>query len=122
MAMKPLRPCLHPGCRALTKDGYCSLHRPVPGKDRRPSPRERGYDSRWRRASKAFLKDHPWCAECLRGGRLEAATQVDHIIPHKGDPVLFWDEKNWQGLCRRCHSRKTAREDGGFGNKQRKKG
>jgi hypothetical protein len=22
--------------------------------------------------------------------------ELDHIIPHKGDPVLFWDEKNWQ--------------------------
>jgi 5-methylcytosine-specific restriction protein A len=26
------------------------------------------------------------------------------------DPVLFWDERDWQGLCKRCHDAKTARE------------
>jgi len=47
---------------------------------------------------------------------MERAVVVDHIIPHRGDLALFWDEKNnWQALCHRCHSRKTAREDGGFG-------
>ena len=40
---------------------------------------------------------------------------VDHIIPHKGDKVLFWDRSNWQPLCKTCHDTKTAREDGGFG-------
>jgi 5-methylcytosine-specific restriction protein A len=38
------------------------------------------------------------------------ATVVDHIVPHRGDPVLFWDEANWQGLCKLCHDAKTARE------------
>jgi 5-methylcytosine-specific restriction enzyme A len=35
---------------------------------------------------------------------------VDHITPHKGDRQMFWDRSNWQSLCHRCHSRKTARE------------
>jgi 5-methylcytosine-specific restriction protein A len=43
---------------------------------------------------------------------------VDHIVPHKGDMRLFWDPRNHQGLCERCHNSKTAREDGGFGHKQ----
>lgn len=47
------------------------------------------------------------------------ATEVDHIKPHRGDMVLFWDESNWQGLCRSHHSRKTAGENGGFGNQRR---
>jgi 5-methylcytosine-specific restriction protein A len=38
------------------------------------------------------------------------ATEVDHIIPHKGDMKLFWDSDNWQGLCKSCHSKKTAKE------------
>lgn len=46
---------------------------------------------------------------------VRAATEVDHIIPHRGDQQLFWDTNNWQGLCKPCHSRKTAQEDGGFG-------
>lgn len=31
--------------------------------------------------------------------------------------ALFWDKvNNWMGLCKPCHSKKTATEDGGFGN------
>lgn len=44
-----------------------------------------------------------------------AATVVDHIIPHRGNEELFWDEDNWQGLCKRCHDRKTWREKRGLG-------
>lgn len=77
----------------------------------RPSARARGYDSKWQRESKAFLADHPFCAACD-----SPATVVDHITPHKGDQHLFWDRGNWQPLCTSCHSRKTAREDGGFGH------
>lgn len=32
-----------------------------------------------------------------------AATVVDHIVPHGGDLKLFWDVKNWQPLCKKCH-------------------
>ncbi len=27
--MKPLRPCRHPGCSALTREGYCPKHKPA---------------------------------------------------------------------------------------------
>ena len=40
---------------------------------------------------------------CTAAGRVTMATVVDHIEPHKGDPELFWDEDNWQGLCKPCH-------------------
>ena len=50
---------------------------------------------------------------------LIAATIVDHIVPHKGDLALFYDQTNWQSLCKRHHDIKTAAEDGGFGNKKR---
>lgn len=46
---------------------------------------------------------------------IRAVYAVDHIIPHKGDPELFWDQDNWQSLCKPHHDRKTATEDGGFG-------
>jgi 5-methylcytosine-specific restriction protein A len=32
--------------------------------------------------------------------------------------ALFWDWDNLQGMCRQCHSRKTATHDGGFGHKR----
>ena len=49
------------------------------------------------------------CAECMKQGNLTPATVVDHIIPHRGDMKLFWDESNWQALCESCHNQKTGR-------------
>lgn len=76
----------------------------------RPTAAVRGYDARWRRARLIFLREHPLCAGCAREGRLEGAGVVDHIRPHNGNALLFWDIKNWQPLCKRCHDRKTATE------------
>lgn len=42
---------------------------------------------------------------------LVPATVVDHITPHRGDPILFWDSKNWQPLCKDCHDRFKQREE-----------
>ncbi|MGR3452891.1 HNH endonuclease signature motif containing protein [Pseudooceanicola sp.] len=67
-------------------------------------------DPRWKRASRRHLNRHPLCADCRELGVIEPATDVDHKVPHKGDRTLFWDPENWQSLCHRCHSRKTARE------------
>ena len=69
----------------------------------------RGYNAKWRKARLAYLRLHPLCVSCLAEGRLEPATVVDHIIPHRGDQRLFWDMSNWQPLCRGCHDRKTGR-------------
>lgn len=72
------------------------------------------YGYRWQKARKVFLAEHPLCVYCQRLGRLSAATVVDHIKPHKGDLVLFWDPLNWQSLCKVCHdSAKRAEELGG---------
>lgn len=87
-------------------------------------PRERGrnesgqwlYGRRWRKARALFLSKHPLCLHCQAEGRVTAACEVDHIRPHRGDERLFWDESNWQGLCKPHHSAKTARSDGGFSN------
>ncbi|KEJ97419.1 5-methylcytosine-specific restriction enzyme A [Pseudosulfitobacter pseudonitzschiae] len=57
-----------------------------------------------------FLRRNPLCVDCAELGAVEPATDVDHIIPHKGDRRLFFDRSNWQALCKSCHSRKTARE------------
>ena len=76
----------------------------------RPSAARRGYGARWRRVRAAYLTRHPICVQCEAAGRLEPATVVDHVLPHRGSARLFWDEANWQGLCKRCHDAKTARE------------
>ena len=77
---------------------------------------ERGYGHQWQKARIVFLHKHPICKLCADKGRVCKAEAVDHIIPHKGDRQLFWDRENWMALCIGCHNRKTAKEDGGFGN------
>ena len=110
MPRSPKRPCRYPGCPNLCESGvYCETHAPECSHDHfRGGATTRGYDSRWRRARARFLKAHPLCAECQRQGRLTPAIVVDHILPHRGDERLFWDESNWQPLCKRCHDQKTG--------------
>ena len=69
----------------------------------------RGYNAQWRRVRLAFLRKYPLCVECRKEGRLVPATVVDHIIPHRGDQKLFWDESNWQALCKHHHDAKTGK-------------
>ena len=82
----------------------------------RLSSHERGYGARWKKVRRSYLRSNPLCVECQKMGIIKAARVVDHIKPHKGDMDLFWDEGNWQSLCEPCHNKKTAREDGAFGN------
>ena len=99
--------------------GYCDKHLRSIRKQqdaRRGSAAARGYDARWRKARTLYLSQHPLCATCQRLGRTVAAQVIDHIVPHRGNRDLFWNERNWQALCKRCHDAKTVREDGGFGN------
>ncbi|KHF41466.1 HNH endonuclease [Halalkalibacter okhensis] len=110
MPMKPKKPCKHPGCPLLTDHSYCEFHAKLYA-DERAGARERGYDSRWRKARKQFLNAYPICKHCEKKGKIAPATVVDHITPHRGDQRLFWDESNWQPLCKKCHDRKTRTED-----------
>lgn len=112
MPRSPKVPCKHPGCPALVEPGkmFCAKHLPLHKEFTRPS-QERGYTYEWRKASKAYLKEHPLCAECQRKGRLIPATVVDHVVPHRGDRTLFWDRSNWHPLCKKCHDEKTLREE-----------
>ena len=79
--------------------------------DRRGSARERGYTWRWEKARHTFLQRHPLCVKCDAIGIVRAATVVDHKIPHGGDQALFWDETNWQPLCKPHHDGEKQREE-----------
>lgn len=112
MPSRPNTPCRHPGCAALVPYGkkYCEKHRNLHPEDKR-SAGSRGYGAAWNKARKCYLETHPLCVECLKQGRYIKATDIDHIKPHRGDSVLFWDQNNWQSLCYRHHSIKTRNED-----------
>ena len=87
-------------------------NRKQPRRDRRPrrTAHARGYSCRWAKQSRLYRKQNPMCVVCLEFGFARPVEAVDHIIPHEGDPVLFWDADNWQSLCRECHQTKTRRE------------
>ena len=77
----------------------------------RPTAAAKGYGARWQRARRAFLRRNVFCVRCLEEGKYVKATVVDHIVPHRGDPNLFWDESNWQALCKHHHDQKTMTDD-----------
>ena len=109
MPKAPKRPCRYTGCPNLCDKGvYCSQHMQFSSDRMRGGAESRGYDARWRKARTAFLQRNPLCNECMKRGKITPATVVDHIIPHRGDRKLFWDESNWQPLCKCCHDRKTG--------------
>ena len=108
--MKPMKPCKYLGCTKLTEDKYCDQHKNFSVQERATAT-ERGYGSKWRTARNRFLKVNPLCVRCKEEDRLVKATVVDHVKPHRGDKILFWDERNWQALCKRCHDKKTMTED-----------
>jgi 5-methylcytosine-specific restriction protein A len=62
-----------------------------------------------------FIKRNPLCVHCLARGEHTPAVDVDHIVAHHGDREKFWDSRNWQALCKPCHTRKTIKEDGRWG-------
>ncbi len=113
MPRKPPKPCSYPNCPELTHERYCDKHKKQTAKDYKTN-RPHGYlynTGRWRTARSRFLKANPLCVRCKDNGTITPATVVDHIKPHRGDKTLFWDENNWQSLCKSCHDKKTMTED-----------
>lgn len=111
-----------PGCTnrvPVGRGAYCEDCRPTQQGAQRGTAVERGYGSRWKAERNAFLREFPLCgqrpggqaavmSQCCEQGMVAAAGVVDHVVPHRGDEVLFWDrEGNWQSLCRDCHDAKT---------------
>lgn len=81
---------------------------PVLGYNRIRS-RNEYHTSRWTKESKAFREIHPLCIECKKRGILQPTEVVDHIVPF---PVCgdFWNQENWQPLCKKCNVAKGNRD------------
>jgi 5-methylcytosine-specific restriction protein A len=97
-------------CGVACNGARCPLH---PVVDTRPSASRRGYGVQWREIRRAVIARDPICVSCM----VERSTDVDHRVPRaRGGSD---SPANLVGLCHSCHSRKTAREDRGFGNTKR---
>lgn len=103
--------CKKQGCSnyAELNSAYCFMHKSM--HKREVKNYEKWYNLiAWKRIRHIKLRECPLCEECTKQGRMTKATDVDHIIPHKGDWHLFTSKDNLQCLCHSCHSEKTNRE------------
>jgi len=118
MANAPLRACATPGCGQRSTSFRCPEHTKGHQRntmhiqdERRGSRHVRGYTHRWSVYSKAFLAQHPLCADPyhVHGDLGHFSECVDHIVPPQfgGD---FWDSNNHQPLCTACNLRKAAED------------
>ena len=75
---------------------------------KRKTRQERGYGAAHDRMRAQVLREEPTCRECRKAGRVAVSVIADHIIPkaERGTD----DRDNYQGLCRACHTAKTAQE------------
>lgn len=129
MTQSPKKPCRNRQCKVTTnhKTGFCEdcqtiakkrekATRQEYNKRRNPQVKKWLNSARYISSRKNFLNRNPLCKKCSTTIKPVLSNILDHVKPHKGDVVLFWDVNNWQALCKRCHDKKTASEDGGFGN------
>jgi 5-methylcytosine-specific restriction protein A len=72
--------------------------------------------AQWKRLRlRVFFRDMFTCQEC---GRIEGDTSklvAHHKNPHKGDPVLFWDEEKIETVCCPCHDGPIKARERGTG-------
>jgi 5-methylcytosine-specific restriction protein A len=102
MTHKLASACSTPGCpNTAARNGRCLAHQ-------RPRPKTAAqYGRPWQRLRLQVLAEQPYCF-C---GAL--AREVDHIIAlNRGGTN---DRSNLIARCKRCHSRKTVKCEGGWG-------
>ena len=118
MPYKSLKPCSANGCPELIRSGsYCTKHQTEVNRkydQGRGTAAQRGYGANWQRLRKMVLSRDPTCKDPFSShhyyGHVIASTEVDHIAPLREGGTNEMD--NLQGLCKSCHSRKTATQDG----------
>ena len=105
-----LRACAEPRCPVLVVKGRCPQH--TKGERDRPNVDVRKWyrTTRWQQMRDRKREEDPFCVECVKEGRPYVPwTDLDHIVPHRGDEARFYDYSGVQGLCREHHSAKTGK-------------
>ena len=112
--------CKQPGCfRTVdpsTGHKYCIEHQSM---ERAEQERQKVYmpnvehyewnrlynSPKWKALRDGKLEKQPTCEKCGA-----PATEVHHIVPHRGNLELFLDWDNLMSLCSKCHRLETIRE------------
>jgi 5-methylcytosine-specific restriction protein A len=109
--------CLEDGCPEQVTRGRCPEHTTARRRldNARRDTGAYSRDPRWRKVRALVLsRDANLCQEC--GAHVEGSeAHVDHKDGLGLNGLNAYDPSNLWTLCRRCHSRKTVRQDGGFG-------
>lgn len=102
--------CRELGCHnpKTTRSAFCSEH--GGGITEKGKANAKLYSQRaWDKIRTAQLSRQPLCARCQSNGKITGAQHVDHVFPHRRDPVKF-KVNLFQSLCAACHTLKTQDE------------
>ncbi len=66
--------------------------------------------NRWTKASNRYRLKRAECEVLYDKDIIVPSDVVDHILPERFWPSLFWNEENWQALSRSIHQRKSQLE------------
>lgn len=114
MPMQAPKPCAHPGCSVLVRDGSsrCPSHKSPKkptGFSRQLTKTERGYGYAWQKLREVVLqRDSGLCQMCRAKGLLRVGNICDHKTPKAEGGTDDLD--NLQIVCKPCHTLKTAAE------------
>ncbi len=100
-----MRPCLEPGCPALSPNTRCPQHTRAKQRRRdaiRGTPEQRGYDGLYRKNRQLVLSQSRTCVYC--GAR---ATTVDHRVALRQGGTN--DPSNLVPACIPCNSSRGAK-------------
>lgn len=79
--------------------------------------RKEAYNNKvWRKMRDTYMKEHPICEECLKQGKVTAAEDVHHKkSPFRNGVInygLLFDYDNLMSLCKECHGKIHAEQQG----------
>ena len=103
------RPCSHPGCGVLVRDGTgrCPKH-PKQTWAKKPTAAKRITGRALQRLRKELFEREPLCRPCYRNGLVVLASMRDHILALEEGGTDTYD--NVQPICEPCHDEKSKAE------------
>ncbi len=109
MPKKPKRGCAFGWCPRLAVEGekYCEKHLKQETRKYERFGRDKNtkkmYKGNWPKIRARFVKENPYCTECLKAGLLTPTEHVHHIKPLSEGGTH--EKSNLMALCKSCHSR-----------------
>jgi len=124
MPSRAKRPCAKPNCGALSEGRYCPAHLGESARLEREFDRSRRTGTRllysttrWEQVRREVIARDPVCNLCGMRASAVAHHKKRAQTYAVGNPDLFFDVSNLEGVCKPCHDAETSREVGFAGNR-----